>query len=147
MGELLQQTLDLYSEPWKKDHDEVMAKYRAADGMGEVMSFGIFLFERLCRKLERDDSAKVQQVEPALKAFLNWHRATSHVLNIADGLQAEKYEVQGCEQLEKLREYHSQAGPIIEELNDAKRAIDSVKSGNSISLDKYIAELQTPSNG
>jgi hypothetical protein len=144
MGELLQQTLDSYSEPWKGDHEEVMAKYRAADGMGEVLSFGIFLFERLYRKLQGDDSAKVQQVEPALEAFLNWHCATSHVLAMADGLQSEDYPVQGCEQLKQLREYHAKAGPIIEDLTDAKRAIESVKAGKAISLDSYIAELRNP---
>jgi hypothetical protein len=145
MGELLQQTLDLYAEPWKKDHDEVMRKYKAADGMAEVMRFGAFLFEGLLRKLDQDGTATVQQVEPALAAFLRWHRATSHVLSKAEGLESEEYPVEGCEELtNQLREYHAQAGPIIEELSDAKRAIDSVKSGKAISLDNYIAELQTP---
>ena len=146
MGELLQQTLDLYSESWKKDHDEVMKKYNTADCMGEVVSFGIFLFGRLMKRLNSDGTGKVQSIEPTIKAFEGWHSATSHVLSQAEALQSEGFDIQPqtIEQLRQLKDCHAQAGSIIEELLDAKRAVDSVTSGTAISLDAFINELRNP---
>ncbi|MCI0335701.1 MAG: hypothetical protein L0228_21045 [Planctomycetes bacterium] len=141
MGELLKQTLEVYTESWKEEHDKVMDNYGAADRLGDAVSIGIVLFERLFKKLSRDGAAHVKDVDCTLKSFDSWYNTASAVLVEVENLESEEFEVQGTK---RLKECYAQATGVIEDLLDAKRAIAAVESTKAVSLESYLNELRNP---
>jgi hypothetical protein len=140
MGTLLKQTLELYTESWKEPHDKVMKLYENADRLSEAVSWGIFLFDELYNTLLQDGTASVEGVECAHRGFDEWYSVASHVIAAIDKSMSEGF---GVARSEELQRRYSQAGPIIEELLDAMRAIESVNNGTAVSVTQFLDELRS----
>jgi hypothetical protein len=139
MGELLQQTINLYSESWKKDHEAVMANYKRADAIKEQVDFGIFLFDRLLDALHQGATDNTSGVAPMVRSMTAWYEGSSRALRDIQTLDKEGFTV---ENTEALRERHRRAGAILEELQDAQRACNALRTGTSIGVEQFLNELQ-----
>jgi hypothetical protein len=139
VGELLEQTINLYSEPWEPKHDAVMAKYERADHIKEQLVFGIFLFDQLIAALENGATDNTRGVGPMIDAMRAWYRGSSRALKDIDELDGEGFEVDNAQAL-RLR--HRRAGAILETLQDASTACAALKNGTAVSVEQFLHELQ-----
>jgi hypothetical protein len=144
VGNLLQQSLDLYNESWQKDHSEVMRKYAHADGLCDVIRFGSNLFDRLEAALREGRTDTCAGVADALTSIGSWYETSSAVISAIEELEQEDYSV---ELANELRSRHRQAGSILEDLQDASRAIEAVYDGRGVSLAEFLNELRNPVHG
>lgn len=144
MEYLLQQTLDLYSDSWKKEHEEVMRKYEHADGLCEGIKFGTFLFDQLEHAMAKGLTDTCEGVAKALPAFTGWYQTSSAVLSAIESSEDDDYPV---ELADELRSRHARAGAILEDLQDAARAIESINSNRGTTLAGFLHELRNPVHG
>jgi hypothetical protein len=139
VGELLEQTINLYSEPWKPKHDAIMVNYDRADHIKEQLVFGIFLFDQLIAALESGATDNTRGLAPMMDAMLAWYRGSSRALKEIEELDGEGFEVDNAQAL-RLR--HRRAGAILETMQDAARACAAVKNGKAVGVEKFLHELQ-----
>jgi hypothetical protein len=144
MRDLLRQTLELYTETWKKDHDTVMQKYQRADSLAALARFGIFLFDELVEALREGASDSFEGVRCNQKAFNNWYRVASSVVTEIELLESEKFQV---ELADDLRDRQMRSTEILQELADAMTAISAVQNGRALSAESYINELRGQVHG
>jgi len=148
MGELLTGQLNLYSETWKNDHVEVMENYEWADRINDAAAFGVFLFDQMFERLQRDGASEAKDVAPAFEAFDSWYSASSSAMSEIEAIQIKGYGSELSDQvIQSLLERQSIAAAILEDLHDAVTAIEAVSKGTSVSLEDYINELRTPLHG
>lgn len=123
------------SESWKRDHDEAMRNYDAAEELSIVVELGILCFNSLTvsPKPHRSVEFSIGQYE----RFGRWHAVTLDVLNAADELMAAGCEVARTGELRQIARQVSQAG-----LDDRIASLKEIQSGNCVSGDEFVAQLR-----
>ena len=123
-------------ESWKKDHDEVMEKYRLADELTKVSIMGQAVLERLRMTPQNsfDDAVLFAQ------SLQLWYVATSFMLMAIDQCESEGYPVGGSK---GLRKAHEDLSCVIAETDVFIRQVEDLKDGRYIPADEFINELRS----
>jgi hypothetical protein len=128
-------------ESWKRDHNKVMANYKAADCLGDAAQLYLSLFVQLKAATEDTDNESFDSVLSLCETLDLWYEATSSLLAKIDGLEGDDFPVESAD---KVRRCHRDAAMLLEDLHDAKNAIEAVQGGTSIGLEDFLDELRHP---
>jgi hypothetical protein len=144
MGQLVYRTVQFVKrerETWKRAHKQVMADYEVADGLGEAAKIYAALFEQVRSNTEGNERESFDSVVAACETLDLWYEAASDLLAEIDKSEAAEFPVESAG---LIRNCHRSAAMLLEDLHDAKNAIDAVRSNRSIGVEEFLDELRHP---
>lgn len=140
MSTALSEQVDLYSglyEPWKAEHEAVMAQYDLAREAGEVCALGLHVFSRLQSSLPQCNGS-FDRTLSLQEYFSRWHQTSVELCDLCGDLESEEFTVENYAQ---LCDTIPVAVEIMSDLEDAAFAIQSVYDGKAISEEQFLNEL------
>jgi hypothetical protein len=118
-----------------------MANYKEADCLNDAAQLYVSLFLQVKGMIEGADDDTFETVMGNCDTLDLWYEATSGLLAKIDELDGDGYKIENAD---KIRHCHSEAALLLEELHDAKNAIEAVREDRSIGLQKFLDELRHP---
>ena len=134
---VLNEKLQIYvhdAEQWKKDHDEVMEKYKLTEALGEVIHQGLDVY----RRMQTRKATTFEGAERIAEAYLQWIEVGNSVILPILELREDGFDVEGSEEfLVVVRTVTMLAPRFIETRDAARRAVE----GKGLSLDEFLRTI------
>jgi hypothetical protein len=123
-----------YRDSWKRDHDDAIAIYDLED----AISFGVSLYERLKRKPPKDGTT-VDMAVALCAYYRDWHGISRDVLHIVETYESRGFTVEGATE---FKEMFAELTRMQEAVSEIQETVTALQSGEGVSLDAAIGELQ-----
>ena len=128
-------------ESWKIDHHKVMANYKSADCLGDAAQLFVSLYGQLRAATESESQDSFDGVIVLCDTLDLWYEAASELIAKIEESEGEEFQIESAT---ALRSCHRDASLLLEDLHDAKNAIEAIRDGRSIGLQEFLDELRNP---
>ena len=127
-------------ESWKLNHYRVMESYKRADCLDDAARLYSTIYVQVKATTESPEE-NFETVIALCDTLDLWYEAASALLEKIEELEGDGFAVESADD---IRRYHRDAAMLLEDLHDAKNAIEAVRKGTSIGLEDFLDELQHP---